>query len=59
MTIKAYTIGAQADGAGGWIKLYNLLEPLPGHPMFSTVTADTIERLGYQLQVVPAPAPKR
>lgn len=54
MNIKAYCIGAQSDGNGGWVKLYNLLEPVPGHPINSTVAADTITRLGYRLQVVPA-----
>lgn len=55
MFIKAYTIGFQDDARGGWVKLYNLLEPLPGHPAGSTVSLDTIERLGYRVHTVPAP----
>lgn len=36
--------------------LYNLTAPIPGHPAGSTVSGDTLTRLGYPL---PNPAQKK
>ena len=40
--VRATYLGTQWDGVGGGFELYNLLDPLPGHPVGSTVSVQTV-----------------
>ena len=42
--VKATYCGMMED-----VELWNLLEPVPGHPVGSTVSRRTLERLGFAL----------
>jgi len=42
---EGHQFGEGCDG----LDLWTLLEPLPGHPVSSTVSSDTIKRAGFSL----------
>jgi hypothetical protein len=45
-----------ASRGGGHWELWNLTEDIPGHPKGSTMTRQTLERMGYQVPEAPAGA---
>jgi hypothetical protein len=46
-SITVEYIGVQRDDTHGDFPLYNLLEPMNGHPVYSTVSLNTIRAAGY------------
>lgn len=42
-------IGDQEDGKGGKFGLYNLTDDIPGHPIGSTVSDQTLKEAGYEI----------